>query len=584
MRVKKKLLLMVILLAGFLILFGCSAFKSKTETTAPLPEKIGEKTETTAVVTPEKEKETVAPGTAYIRDILFGTLKGKERISLLLSEISPLTVNRDSENVLLLKLEKMFIPEELRKRYGEGQLDNVNFVFPFQKTEEGEKLACIKIDMKKMVPYRVKKDESGIVTIDFDVSSLPSTTMAEKPAKGAKETEIPESYKAEIREEMAEPGKDDTDKYRGKMISLELQPPATLGDAFWTISEVSGLNIVAAPDVQAKTVTLRMKKIPWDQALDTILEINGLVKKQTGTVIKISSLEKLKFNDKITNKSTDDIIAASIPFDEEQHKRDILAGGLRQISIEAKFVEADTSFSRQLGVLWGAGMQAGFGSGQFGMMMGSGSAGTLTSLPGSGIGLTSSNTAVNFPSSTAAATPAMGMILGSGSSILSAKLSALESTGDGEVISSPKVVTIDNGTAVIKQGQSTSGGIPLYDSGGKVIGYTDPQRAVLSLTVTPQITPDGKISMDVLATNNDFVEGSTATSSITNERSVESTVVVNDGDTIVIGGIYKTKDSKIEVGVPYLSKIPVLGWLFKYETIVKTKRELLIFITPRIIE
>ncbi len=580
MRVKKKILLMVILLAGFLFLFGCSAFKNKTETTAPLSEETREKTETAAVVTPEKEKETVAPGTAYIRDILFGTLKGKERISLLLSEISPLTVNRDSENVLLLKLEKMFVPQELRKRYGEGRLSNLNFVLPFQRTEGGEKLACIKIAVKKMVPYRVKKDESGIITIDFDVSSLPPSRMAEKSAKTTEKTEITETYKAEIREEMAGLGKEDTNKYIGKMISLELQPPATLGDAFWTISEVSGLNIIATPEVQDTKVTLRMKKIPWDQALDTILGMNGLAKKQTGTVIKILSLEKLKFNEKI-KKDDDDKISASIPFDEEQHKRDILAGRLRQISIEAKFVEANTSFSRQLGVLWGGGFQGGLGSSQFGMMMGSAASGTVTSLPNN-IGLTGSNTAVNFPSSTAAGTPAIGMLLGSGSAIISAKLSALESTGDGKIISSPKVVTVDNGNAIMKQGEE----IPertTYLEGGQTITHKE-QSATLKLEVTPQITPDGKISMDILATNDTFDRTYSVDDPTKITNSVESTVVVNNGDTVVIGGIYKITEDETEVGVPYLSKIPVLGWLFKYQSTSKVKKELLVFITPRIIE
>jgi len=554
MRVKKKILLMVILLTGFLILFGCSVFKNKTETTAPLSEE-------TAVVTPEKEKEKVAPGTAYIRDILFGTLKGKERVSLLLSEISPLTVNRDSENVLLLKLEKMFVPEELRKRYGEGRLSNLNFVLPFQRTEDGEKRAYIKIAVKKMVPYRVKKDESGIITIDFDVSSLPSSTIAEKSAKTTEETEITETYKAEIREEMAGIEKGEAGTYEGKMMSLDLQG-ASIKSAFRLISEVSGLNIVAAPEVQAKTVTLRVEKIPWDQALDTILEINGLGKKQSGTVITILTLEELK------------------KAEEEQQKKDVAEGRLRQVAIEARIVEASTTFSRQLGVIWGGGFQAGFGSGQFGMMMGSAASGTLTSLP-SGIGLTSSNTAVNFPSAAAATTPAIGMLLGSGSSVLSAQLAALESTGKGKIISSPRVTALEGETAWIEQGKRVP--YPTIDADGNKI--TDFEDVVLKLDVTPNITSDGRISMKINAKNEELdwanaVQRQPATS----KSQVDSTIIVNNGDTIVIGGVYKTTESKAKAGVPYLSEIPVLGWLFKYETTTKVKRELLVFVTPRIIE
>ncbi len=555
MRVKVKILLMVIFLTGFLILCGCSATKTTTETAATISgETTGQAGEAGAVI---EEKETPAPETAYVRDILFGTFKGKERVSLLLSELSPFTITRDSESVLLLKMEGMFIPEELRTRYGEGRLDNVDFVFPFQKTEEGEKLACIKIAVKKMVPYRVKKDESGIITIDFDVSSLPS--IAAVPAKPAKDREISEQYKDIIKKEMAGLESGEAKQYSGQLMSLELQD-ASIKSAFRLISEVSGLNIVASPEVQGQKVTMQMKKIPWDQALNTILEINGLGKKQSGSVITVLPLEQLT--------------AAK----EEQQKKDIAEGKLRQVSIEARIVEASMDFRRQLGVLWGGGVEAGLGSTNFGMMMGSAATGTMTPLPG-GIGLTNSSTAVNFPS--AAATPAIGMLLGSGSAILSAQLSALEASGSGKIISSPRVTALEGEAASIEQGKRVP--FPLTDADGqRVIQLED---VVLRLDVTPNITTDGSISMEINAKNEELdwanaVDGRPATS----KSEVKSTIVVKNGDTIVIGGVYKTTESKAKTGVPYLSEIPVLGWLFKYETTIKVRRELLIFVTPRIME
>jgi len=563
MRAHKKLRLTAIVLTGLLILFGCSAAKNQTETAASIPEPATEQGDATKAAIPELAG--MAPETAYIRDITFDTVKGKERVAILLSELSPFTITRDSENVLLVKLDRMFVPEELRTRQGEGLLNNVTSVFPFQKTEEGEQRAYIKVAVEQMVPYRVKKEPPGMITIDFDISSLPSAHTAVAKAQPSADMDIPEEYKAIIKEEMADIESGETKQYTGELMSLDLQD-ASIKSAFRLISEVSGLNIVASPSIQGKTVTMRMKKIPWDQALATILEINGLGKKQSGTVITVLPLEELK--------------AAN----EEQLKQDVSQGKLRQISIEAKIAEVSTSFAQNLGVLWGAGFQGSWGSRDYGVMMGSGSSGTVTNLP-SGIGLTSSNVGVNFPSATAVTSPAIGMVLGSSSMILDAQLSALESTGDGRIISSPKVTTLDNVQATIEQGEE----IPYrsVDSDGNV--STEFKKATLKLEVTPNITPDGKISMKVKA-NNDYADwaykavGTVTDNPPINTSSVDSTIVVSDGDTIVVGGVYKTTESETETGVPYLSKIPVLGWLFKYKTVNKTKKELLIFVTPRIIE
>jgi type IV pilus assembly protein PilQ len=561
MKVTKKMVLVVIMLTGFLIFFGCSSTKTPMGTAVTISKESAEKVKKTDAIIPKKgEEKTSVPETAYVRDILFDTLKGKECISILLSELPPFTITRDSENTLLVKLEKMFIPKDLRKRYGEGQFDNIKFVFPFQRIEAGKQLACIKIDVKKMVPYRVRKDESGIIAIDFDVSSLPSTLSATGSAKPAADTKAAGQYEA-VREKEAEKIKSGTEKqpYWGKLISLELQN-ATLNSAFRLISEVSGMNIVAAPDVLDKTMTLCMKNIPWDQAFDAVLEVNGLGKKESGTVITVLPLEELK------------------KAEEEQQKRDAVEGKLRQISIEARIVEASTEFSRELGVSWGAGYQNTWGSKTYGVLMGNSSSGTVTSFPND-IGFTSSNVGVNFPSVSSVTSPAIGLILGSSSLILDAQLSALEETGEGKIISSPRVTALEGNSASIEQGKRVP--YPTTDSDGNT--NTQFEDVVLRLKVTPNITPDGRISMKITAKNEELdwanaVDGQPATS----KSAVDSTIVVRDGDTIVIGGVYKTIESKSEEGVPYLSKIPILGWLFKYKSVTKETRELLVFVTPRI--
>ncbi len=211
-------------------------------------------------------------------------------------------------------------------------------------------------------------------------------------------------------------------------------------------------------------------------------------------------------------------------------------------------------------------------------MIGTSASGDVTSLP-NGIGLTSSNVAVNFPSAATVASPALGLVMGTSKFILDAQLSALENTGDGKIISSPKVTTLDGVKATIKQGEQ----IPytVVDDNGKA--NTEFKDAVLKLEVTPTITPEGRISIEVMA-NNDYADRSiTVDEPPIKTSSVQSTVVVADGDTIVIGGIYYTTESKSKEGVPWLSDIPVLGWLFKTKTINNAKRELLIFVTPRII-
>jgi type IV pilus assembly protein PilQ len=169
--------------------------------------------------------------------------------------------------------------------------------------------------------------------------------------------------------------------------------------------------------------------------------------------------------------------------------------------------------------------------------------------------------------------------------ILDARLSALENNGEGKIISSPKVTTLDSVTATIKQGEE----IPytVTDTDGKQT--TEFKEATLKLEVTPKITSEGKISIKVNASNDyadwetDPATGLRIEKPPINTSSVESTVVVKDGDTIVIGGVYKETATDSVTGVPVLSRIPILGWLFKYKTVSNEKRELLIFVTPRVI-
>ncbi|MBN2284521.1 MAG: secretin and TonB N-terminal domain-containing protein [Deltaproteobacteria bacterium] len=542
MKTQRKILLFAgLLCVGIMTFCGCTANRSVTGT-EPTPAAIQE--------------------TGYISDVAFNTLKGKEQVTLFVSQTPEFTVSRESDSSLLIKLENMYVPEALAKKHDTGSLENINSLSLSQQTGEGGKQwvqALIKLD--EMVPYRVAKNENALV-VTFDVSALEyhsagvpvedsTIALAKALVQSTLETQ-----------DVASP---ETERYTGQKISLNFQD-ASIKSVFRSISEVSGYNIVAGPGVEQK-VTVFMKDVPWDQALDTLLEINGLGKKTTQNVITVLPLEELK------------------KAEEEQQKKDVVQGKLRQIAIEAKIVEISTSFARDLGVRWGYGYQNTWGGRDYGVLMGNSTLGSLTSLPGD-VGLTQSNVAVNFPGVEAdmgEGAPGIGIIVGADKFILDAKLDAVEQDGKGKIISSPKVTTLDNVKATIKQGQEIPYAVT-DDEGNRSIEFKD---AALLLEVKPTITPEGKISMEVKASN-DYPDWTRA--NVNNENppintnSVESTVLVNNGDTLVVGGVYKMEEQNLTEGVPWLSKVPALGWLFKYKSEMNEKREILIFVTPRIIQ
>jgi type IV pilus assembly protein PilQ len=475
-------------------------------------------------------------------------------------------------------------------------LNNIRFVHPRQRTVNGERWAYLQVELGRMVPYRVREDLKGYI-IDFDVSSIPqpvvSHTVKETVAAttAGKKAAAMKTYEMVSRDTIGQkgtpPAVDDgivsaeKPQYKGKRVTLDLQD-ASIKSVFRLLTEVSGINIVAGPDVKG-TVTLYMKDVPWDQALDTILDINGLAKKEMGSIISILTLEKKQRDEQTRQAAEEAQIKAEQVRKERELELNSEQGRLEQISIEAKIVEVNTNFARQLGVVWGGGYANTWNSRDFGVMVGNSGAGsgkTVTSI--GGVGLTESSAAVNFPSSTVVATPAIGLIMSSSSFVLDASLRALETSGDGKIISSPKVTTLDGVEANIGQGEEIPY-ITVDEDGNRTVEMKD---AKLELIVTPTITPDGKISLKIEASNKYADWNKT---NVSNENpplvasNVNSKIVVDNGSTIVVGGIFKTTVSESLAGVPLLSKIPIHGWLFKYKTLSKETRELLIFVTPRII-
>ncbi len=434
--------------------------------------------------------------------------------------------------------------------------------------------------------------------------------LKEKPAVAAQEK--PNASKPEAAPQAGA-------KYPGEKISLDFQD-ADLLHIFRLLADVSGYNIVVHPEVKGK-FSMRILNVPWDQALDIILRNYSLSKIIEGNIIRIaptnvlaregedlakakeaeiksgdvetrvypinyadvdkvkSTIETAKVLTSMgfisTDKRTSSVIIKDV---KEKHKEyaaliKSLDQATPQVSIEARLVEVTTSFSKELGIQWGALWKPPDSR----MTIGG------TGIPG-GTGFSNANPLmVNLPASVSSGSGGaigLGYITASSVFALDLQLSAMESSGQGKIISNPKITTMDNQKATIKQGRK----IP-YSTTSSEGTKTEFVDANLELTVTPHITPEGTIVMDVDAKKNeaDFAQTSGGVPTI-DTKEATTQVLVKDGDTLVIGGIFKTTKSTSDAGVPFLSKIPILGWLFKKEADTDNTSELLIFITPRILK
>jgi type IV pilus assembly protein PilQ len=415
-------------------------------------------------------------------------------------------------------------------------------------------------------------------------------------------------------------------EYTGEIISIDIQD-APLSKIFTILAEVSGFNMVISPQVKDERIFIKLDNIPWDHALDVILRNYGLSKSVEGNIIRIAPTKviaeeeaaiarakeaALKAGDLETKIYTvnfadlkqmktliDDLMKqrggggggrerGTVSIDERTNTliiRDVdtmhreyekvistLDTPTRQVAIEARIVEVTTNFTRELGIQWGVLVKP---SPQT-------TVGGTGATEGSGF-FTDTPFLVNLPAAVAAGTGGsvgFGYIGADSLRALDIQLSAMESSGNGKIISNPRIITLDNQEATIEQGKK----IP-YQTVSAEGTQTQFVDANLELTVTPHITPGGTIVMDIETKKNeaDFSQTVAGVPTIdTNEA--ESQVLINDGDTLVIGGIFKTNISESLAYVPALGKIPILGWLFKTKDHINNTSELLIFITPRIIK
>jgi type IV pilus assembly protein PilQ len=399
--------------------------------------------------------------------------------------------------------------------------------------------------------------------------------------------------------------------YTGEKIALDFYE-TDIKNVFRILREVSGKNFAIDKDVTGKVTMTLDEPVPWDQVLDLVLRMNQLGMVQEGQIIRIATLETLKKEDDLRKakleayrKAREEVKAleplvtryfpvsyssaasevkphiekiltkerGSVSVDEKNNQVIVTdtAAVIRQaeeiirridkvtaqVVIEARVVEVSDNFSRELGIDW----QMNYGPG----LLGDWAVGT--------------DMAMNFPSQATSTIGVSFSRLTGVPFVLNAQINALETTGEGKILSSPKILTLDNKKAKIKQGVE----YPYLErdsSGGSSVKF---KNIDLLLEVTPHVTPDNRISLIIFITKND-VAGITAgvPSVATNEAQTE--LLVNDGDTIVIGGIIKASESKGSDGFPVLNSIPLLGWMFKNTVTKKQSNELLIFMTPRIVQ
>ena len=402
--------------------------------------------------------------------------------------------------------------------------------------------------------------------------------------------------------------------YSGEKLSLNFQD-IEVRSVLQLIADFTDLNLVASDTVQG-SITLRLQNVPWDQALDLVLKTKGLDKRQIGNVLLVAPAEEIAARERqelesqkqiaelaplrreliqvnyakasdiaqlfasVTSADADsqrgsltvDERTNSIIALETQEKLDELRRivtqldiPVRQVMIEARIVEASVGFDKALGVNW---------SGEFSL----GDSDKYRVYGDDGLASTVSTPFVDM--GVVGATSGIGIGFVTDNTILDLQLSAMESTGNGEIISQPKVVTSDKETAKILKGSE----IPYQEASSSGATTTAFAEAVLSLEVTPQITPDNQVIMEVIVTKDepDFTNEVNGVPTI-RKNEVNANILVADGETIVIGGVFSSDTQTSQEKVPFLGDLPILGKAFRRDVTAESKSELLIFLTPRII-
>jgi type IV pilus assembly protein PilQ len=539
-----------------------------------------------------------------VRDIDFRRGRGGEgRVIVDLSDTSTgIDIRAQGQNILVDFL-KTSLPENLRKR-----LDVTDFATPIETVsvfQQGENVRMV-ISPKGQWEHNAYQSDTQFVV---EVKPVPVDARAAQRGR-----------------------------YTGEKLSLNFQN-VEVRAVLNVIADFTDLNIITS-DTVAGNITLRLKDVPWDQALDIILQTRGLDSRRTGNVIWIAPRDELATREKLALESqqqindleqtrtesfqmnyqkaadvakllsdpaqrllskrgsavvdtrTNTLFVQDTPSRLEEVRKLIakIDVPVRQVLIEARIVEANDTFSKNLGVRIGL-IELGPQSRQpFGSRAGVGANfGAELVNTGQAAGFVQGTAVINGPglNSNLPASGLNGFNAGqmsfilfnsAASRLLNLEISALEADGKGKIIASPRVLTADQVEALIEQGTE----IPYQQATSSGATSVSFRKANLALKVKPQITPDGNVIM-TLDVNKDQPGAATAAGLQINTKHVKTEVLVENGGTVVIGGIYEQNDRTDITKVPFFGDLPVLGALFRNNTTSQTKNELLIFITPRIV-
>ncbi len=530
---------------------------------------------------------------------------------------------REQAGEILLDFQNTSVPSELQRR-----LDVVDFATPVQTIDTFSRDGSARMVIAPKGKYEHSAYQAGNV---FTVSIKP---IVEKPDEK----------------------KVDEFGYSGEKLSLNFQN-IDVRAALQVLADFTGLNFVISDTVRGN-MTLRLKDVPWDQALDLIVDNKNLAVRRKGNVVTIAPAAEVAAKEKaqyeaaksaveleplvseliqVNYAKADDIAALlksikALPgTTAQQHPvfgtsatgtapavqaatesntllsprgqvtvdsrtnslliqdtpgkiREVrklisqLDQPIRQVMIESRLVEATDNFSRSIGARLGHKTDQGSGVGNTRTI----TTGTLEQganvFGGGTLEITPGGLNVNLPSpGIGSGNPAgvFSIILSRGSKILDLELSALEQEGKGKVVSSPRIVTANQKKATIEQGQER-----VFTTSVLGVGSVVTKKATLKLDVTPQITPDDRVNLEVNVSKDNFAD---ATAGLLNVKQIQTSVLLDNGETVVIGGIFEQDRNDTVNQVPFFGDIPLLGWLFKHKEFKDNKTELLIFLTPRIL-
>ena len=566
----------------------------------------------TAQSSAHPSQKTVSRGTSgsQIEGVDFRRGDGGEgKVMLQLSDPTAVVDMSQQGSRVILDILKTSLPDQFARKY-----DVSDFATPVKLVEVSSNAKNVHIEISTTGEYEhLAFQADGLLIVEF------------RPLTKREKEEIERKR----------------DVFTGERLSLNFQD-IPVRSVLQLLADFTGLNLVTSDTVQGQ-ITLRLQNVPWDQALDIILKARGLSMRKNGNVIMVAPTQEInqreqleleamkqveelaplqfeyiqlnyanadtikkllkeKDNELLTpnrgsvtvDKRTNTLLIKDTAVKLESLRQVIqrLDVPVRQVMIESRVVIADNNFAQEIGVRLGfnrqlqsgntefliAGGQPGYIDGTYELPTGTfmGAETGIDSAAG-GVG---EQLLVNLPA--AGATSGVNLLIGKvGSFLLQLELSAMEQEGRGEIISSPRVVTSDNETAIIKQGTQIPYSTVSQD--GTNVEFKD---AVLKLEVTPNITPDDRVIMKLSVSKDNpstSVVGRDGTVGI-DTRSVDTTVLVDNGETVVLGGVFERTTSENTEKVPVLGDLPFLGFFFRSKGQIDNNTELLIFVTPKILK